>query len=73
VHEPLLAIAVGGSGFNKLKNETVMKGIDTVRVPRNRVWMLGVLELAAALGLVVGIVWWSGRPTRPALSSALVE
>jgi uncharacterized membrane protein len=55
----LLAIAVGGSGFNKLiKNETVMKGMDVVRFPRNRVWMLGVLELAAALGLVVGIFWW---------------
>ncbi|SMG15780.1 DoxX family protein [Agreia pratensis] len=55
----LLAIAVGGSGVNKLaKNETVMKGMDVVRVPRDGVWMLAVLELAAALGLVVGIFWW---------------
>ena len=55
----LLAIAVGGSGYNKLiKNETVMKGMDVVRVPRDRVWMLGVLEIAAALGLVAGIFWW---------------
>ncbi|KJC63700.1 DoxX-like family protein [Agreia bicolorata] len=55
----LLAIAVGGSGYNKLiKNETILKGMDVVRVPRDRVWMLGVLEVAAALGLVVGIFWW---------------
>lgn len=55
----LLALAVGGSGVNKLiKNETVMKGMDVVHVPRNRVWMLGVLEVAAAIGLVVGIFWW---------------
>jgi uncharacterized membrane protein len=55
----LLALAVGGSGINKLiKNETVMKGMDVVRVPRNRVWMLGVLEVAAAVGLLVGIFWW---------------
>ena len=55
----LLAFAVGGSGINKLvKNETIMKGMDAVGVPRDKVWMLGVLELAAALGLVAGIFWW---------------
>ncbi|SMQ58644.1 DoxX family protein [Agreia sp. VKM Ac-1783] len=55
----LLAFAVGGSGFNKLiKHETVMKAMDVVRVSRDRVWMLGVVEIAAALGLVAGIFWW---------------
>jgi hypothetical protein len=55
----LLALAMAGSAVNKLiKNETVMKGMDVVRVPRDRVWMLAVLELAAAVGLVVGIFWW---------------
>ena len=55
----LLALAVGFSGANKLaKNETIMAGMEAVRVPRDRVWMLGVLEIAAAIGLIVGIFWW---------------
>ncbi|CAD5991332.1 DoxX family protein [Agreia sp. COWG] len=55
----LLALAVGGSGAMKLtKNDGVMAGMDAVRVPRDRVWVLGALEVAAALGLIIGIVWW---------------
>jgi hypothetical protein len=55
----LLALVVGNSGATKLaKNKTVMAAMDVVRFPRDRVWILGVLELAAAVGLIGGIFWW---------------
>lgn len=55
----LLAVALVMSGGAKLTHQpTSMKGMAAVGVPENRVWMLAVLEIAGAAGLVAGLFWW---------------
>jgi len=54
-----LAIALTGSAYLKLvKDPQIIKGIvETVGVPEERLWMLAVLELAGAVGLLIGLAW----------------
>ena len=55
----LLAAALLGSATAKLRQDaTVMAGMRTVRVPDHRVPALAVLEIAGALGLLVGLAVW---------------
>jgi len=55
----LLAAALLLSGGSKLaRRPALMKGMAAVGVPDDRVWMLAVLEIAGAAGLVAGLFWW---------------
>ena len=55
----LLAFGLVGSGRAKLvKAPAVVANMAKVGVPENRLWPLAVLEIAGALGLLVGLVWW---------------
>ena len=55
----LLAAGLLGSATAKLrKDATVMAGMRTVGVPDRSVPVLAVLEIAGALGLLVGLVVW---------------
>jgi hypothetical protein len=54
-----LALLLAISGQAKLaKNPHVMQSMATVGVPEERVWLLSVAEIAGAVGLVVGLLWW---------------
>jgi uncharacterized membrane protein YphA (DoxX/SURF4 family) len=55
----VLAAALLMSGGAKLTRQpTAMNGMTAVGVPTERVWMLAVLEIAGAAGLIVGLFWW---------------
>jgi uncharacterized membrane protein YphA (DoxX/SURF4 family) len=55
----LLAAALLMSGGAKLaRRPTLVKGMAAVGVPEDRLWMLAVLEIAGAAGLVAGLFWW---------------
>lgn len=55
----LLAAALLGSAVAKLrKDATVMAGMRTVGVPDRRVPALAALEIAGAVGLLVGLGVW---------------
>jgi hypothetical protein len=55
----VLAFALTGSAYLKLvKDPKIIKSIvETVGVPEDRLWMLAVLELAGAGGLLIGLAW----------------
>lgn len=46
------------AGSKLTRQPTLMKGMAAVGVPENRVWMLAVLEIAGAAGLIAGLFWW---------------
>lgn len=55
----LLAAALVGSGAAKLAGSPgVQAGMTKVHFPLDRLWMLAVLELAGAAGLLIGLSWW---------------
>ncbi len=55
----LLALALTGSAAGKLtRSPAVVTSLTGVGVPLDRFWVLAVLEIAGALGLVVGL-WWA--------------
>lgn len=55
----LLAVLLFFSALGKLSRKPkLMDSMAKVGVPADRVWMLAVLEIAAAIGLVVGLFWW---------------
>ncbi|UAK29714.1 DoxX family protein [Nocardia asteroides] len=62
--------AVAGSGVATLARQPKLVGIvAAVGFPVRRMWMLGVVELAAAFGLAFGL-WW--RPLAVAAAIGLV-
>lgn len=55
----LLAAGLLGSAGAKLRGDaTVMTGMRTVGVPDRRVPLLAALEIAGAVGLLVGLALW---------------
>jgi uncharacterized membrane protein YphA (DoxX/SURF4 family) len=55
----LLAAVLVMSGRLKLVEDDATLAIMTkVRFPLDRLWLLALAELAGALGLVVGLLWW---------------
>ncbi|MEY2523511.1 MAG: hypothetical protein QOJ66_2076 [Ilumatobacteraceae bacterium] len=54
----LLAVTLIASARGKLvRDEKVMAVMTKVGVPADKVWLLAAAELAAAVGLVVGLFW----------------
>ncbi|MFE7741955.1 DoxX family protein [Nocardia sp. NPDC057455] len=54
----VLAFAVAGSAAATLARQPKLVGIvAAVGFPVRRMWMLGVVKLAAAFGLVCGLLW----------------
>ncbi|MEG8035495.1 DoxX family protein [Sphingomonas sp. LR61] len=54
----VLAVALLGSGVMKLvRNPKIVASMQAVHVTPSQMTVLGVLEVAAAAGLVIGI-WW---------------
>ena len=55
----LLAIALAGSARSKFTRDAMARKItETVGWPADRLWILGTLEAAAGVGLLVGLLWW---------------
>jgi uncharacterized membrane protein YphA (DoxX/SURF4 family) len=55
----LLAVALFASGFSKLrKDPRQLQIMDAVGFPKDRMWLLGVAEIAGTAGLVAGLFWW---------------
>lgn len=55
----LFAAALLISARSKLvKGEAVIAGMAKVGVPADKLWLLGAAEIAGAVGLVVGLLWW---------------
>lgn len=55
----LLALLLVSSAISKLRGaESSLSVLDTVRWPRDRAWILAVVELVGAAGLVIGLLWW---------------
>ena len=55
----LFAAALLISARSKLvKSEAVIAGMAKVGVPADKLWLLGAAEIAGAVGLVVGLLWW---------------
>lgn len=54
-----LAVALAVSASGKLtKMPAVIESMSTVGVPSGRIPVLAYLEIAGALGLVIGLFWW---------------
>jgi uncharacterized membrane protein YphA (DoxX/SURF4 family) len=55
----LFAAALLISARSKLvKGEAVIAGMAKVGVPADKLWLLAAAEIAGAVGLVVGLLWW---------------
>jgi hypothetical protein len=55
----LLAAILVVSARGKLAGDpAIMKTMDRVGVPKNRLWLLSTAEAAGAAGLVIGLFWW---------------
>jgi DoxX-like family len=54
----LAAALLMSAGAKLARRANVMTGMAAVGVPADRVWMLAVLEIAGAAGLVAGLFWW---------------
>ncbi len=55
----LLAAALIMSARGKLvKDERVIPVMTKVGVPPDKLWLLAAAEIAAAVGLIVGLFWW---------------
>lgn len=66
----LLALAVTGSAVATLMRQpAIVATVTAVGFPADRLWVLGVLKLAAAVGLGLGLLWW---PSAVAAASGLV-
>lgn len=54
-----LAFALVMSAVGKLtKSDSVIPGMEKVGVPVDKIPVLAYLEIAGAIGLVVGLFWW---------------
>ncbi|WP_174187753.1 DoxX family protein [Nocardia barduliensis] len=54
-----LALAVAGSAVATLvRHPKIVDTAAAVGFPVQHVWMLGVVKLAAAVGLACGLLWW---------------
>lgn len=54
-----LAVALTVSAVGKLtKMPAVIESMNTVGVPAHRIPTLALLEIAGAIGLVIGLFWW---------------
>jgi uncharacterized membrane protein YphA (DoxX/SURF4 family) len=54
-----LACALVMSAVGKLtKSDSVIPGMEKVGVPVDKIAILAYLEIAGAIGLVVGLFWW---------------
>lgn len=55
----IFAAALTASAVGKFtQQESPMAVMDTVGFPRDKVWLLGVAEVAGAVGLIIGLWWW---------------
>lgn len=55
----LLALAMAGSGVMKLlRAPQMIENMRAVHVTVPQMTVLGVLEVAATVGLVIGLFWW---------------
>lgn len=55
----LLALVLAASGRGKLvRDPQVMKVMTRVGVPENKLWLLATAEIAGAVGVVAGLLWW---------------
>lgn len=55
----VLAVVLVLSAVAKLThNPAIDDGMTKVGVPLDRMWLLALLEIAGAVGLVVGLFWW---------------
>ncbi|GLY33236.1 DoxX family protein [Kineosporia sp. NBRC 101731] len=55
----LLAVLLIASSYGKFtRGEMGLKVSRTVGWPENLLWVLGLLEVAGAVGLVIGLFWW---------------
>jgi uncharacterized membrane protein YphA (DoxX/SURF4 family) len=55
----LLALLLVASAWGKLAASAAqLETLTKVGVPAERVWMLAGLELAGAVGLIIGLFWW---------------
>jgi uncharacterized membrane protein YphA (DoxX/SURF4 family) len=55
----LMALALIASARGKLvKDPQVMKIMTRVGVPEDKLWLLAAAEIAGAIGLVAGLLWW---------------
>lgn len=55
----VLALALTASAFGKLsKNPAVAEQMGAVGVTPTQIPILGLLELAGAIGLIIGLFWW---------------
>jgi hypothetical protein len=53
----LAAALLMSAGAKLVRRTAVMEGMAAVGVPADRVWMLAVLEIAGAAGLIAGLFW----------------
>lgn len=55
----LLAVLLVASGVGKLaRAEAQLTTLRTVQFPEDKIWMLATAEIAGALGLAAGLLWW---------------
>ena len=55
----LLALALLASGRGKLiKDPAQLETMARVHFPEDKLWLLAAAEIAGAVGLVAGLVWW---------------
>jgi uncharacterized membrane protein YphA (DoxX/SURF4 family) len=55
----LLALALFASGLSKLrKDPKQLQIMEAVGFPKDKMWLLGVAEIAGTIGLVAGLFWW---------------
>lgn len=67
----VLAVALLGSGVMKLvRNPKIVASMEAVHVTPPQMTVLGVLEVAAAVGLVVGL-WWAPLAIAAAVGAVL--
>ena len=54
----LLAAALLASGFSKLRKDSrQLQLIGAIGFPKDKMWLLGVAEIAGTIGLVAGLFW----------------
>ncbi|MBF6209846.1 DoxX family protein [Nocardia puris] len=55
----VLALGAAASGVGTLTRQPQIVDIITaVGFPADRIWILGALKVAGAVGLLVGLAWW---------------
>ena len=54
----LVVVLVGSAGANLAKAAPIMEQMSTVGVPPRALPLLAAVEIAGAVGLIVGFFWW---------------